>query len=422
MFESVFDAAPTNEFLQDARRRYFAKRGIELPKEETNSGENGSMASALANKQKWKMLKNMPGKHSGNTWQAMGVLNKGLPSMGKTAAGGVAMGAMRGAARTRVPTSTQRRVATSPTATQPAAAPGRNYAKDYGVPTAMGAGLIGTNMHASHLADKAMNRTENMIGNVNNQWMGLAERGIDQGVNAFNQQAENFRQTIDPLANLNRGLSAIGTGLMSIPGILKNKYNSLAQQIQNPQTDPNADLGMTWWEQNQQMMRRRRRQMELEQLLNQGQEPWKMAGYSPKQRNMRTTFDALQVALNGSEQFQKSASAGEKETPDTLLRAHLRFADEMEKAAEYFATQENARPFAKPFKEAAAMVRKGYPAKTAMGKVLRAEQKLAAQATPVLERMASELLKREVARSYQKKVAAHLAEKKTLQNKGFERL
>jgi hypothetical protein len=83
----------TNSFLQAAYNRFFAKNNVTPPSTEENK-TGTDITNKLWGKQKWKMLKSMPGHNSENTWQSMSMLNKGLSPMAKSAVlgriGGVA--------------------------------------------------------------------------------------------------------------------------------------------------------------------------------------------------------------------------------------------------------------------------------------------------------------------------------------------
>jgi hypothetical protein len=73
----------TNPFFRRAYRRYFAENNLPVPKEE--STDQSDPMNDLRNKQKWKMLKTLPGHRPDSTWTTMKVLNAGLSPSAKSA-------------------------------------------------------------------------------------------------------------------------------------------------------------------------------------------------------------------------------------------------------------------------------------------------------------------------------------------------
>jgi len=126
---------------------------------------------------------------------------------------------------------------------------------------------------------------------------------------------------------------------------------------------------------------------------------------------MLTNVEAVNIALNGSPQFQKQASADGEIFPDQLLRSHVVVADEMESMAGVMSSQPQTLSYAHAFKEAAAHVRRGYPAKSAILVSLGGSKKLAEVANRGLEGIGQSIIERAVMESFQRKVAEYQAKR-----------
>jgi hypothetical protein len=128
-----------------------------------------------------------------------------------------------------------------------------------------------------------------------------------------------------------------------------------------------------------------------------------------KEGSALTTYAALDLALHGSNHYHKQASAGEI-IPDRTSGAHICLAIEMEKLANYFASQKDLRYLALPFFDTAEKVREGHPAKVAMFERLGNEH-LAEQACAATQTIAADILGREIVRTLNQKTAELLAKK-----------
>ena len=395
----TFDAAPTNSFLQNAHKKRFLQQGVPVPEEEEGESNvaNKSVAS-LMGKQKWKMLKNIPGKHSGNTWQMMGFLNKGMTPMNKSAEGLTIKVA-------KIPWGQLGKGALSM---------GKNFGKNTIKEVKQRpVSTVGLPLGGYYLYSQMGNKVDNIqnhLGGMGESISGAANEMGDlarEGRAAINDFRNGVKPWQDMLGGIGRGIAGtFGMQGYNRPQWQQNAFNS-GQQMYNKATDPETGIvGVV----NQQVQQKYQQFIEwLAQLMEKTSAmPTTASGTKEAGLTIRTPFAALQIALNGSEQFQKQASAN---APDTLLKAHLSLADEMEKCAGYFLTQEIVRPFAIPFRKAADMVRQGYPAKTAMFVCLGKNEKLAAPTHQVLHRMAAEVLMREVSKTYQRKEAEQLKKK-----------
>ena len=130
-----------------------------------------------------------------------------------------------------------------------------------------------------------------------------------------------------------------------------------------------------------------------------------------KEGSALTTYAALDLALHGSPRYHKQASAGTEITPDKTSGAHICLAIEMEKLANYFATQQDLRYLALPFLDTAEKVREGYPAKVAMFERLGKNEKLAERACSVIQTIAADILGQEIVWTLNQKTAELFAKK-----------
>jgi hypothetical protein len=344
---SIFQS--TNPLLQDAYDRYFLRHHVPPPEEEQGT----TSEKALMDKQKWKMLKMMPGQHQGNTWMMMGALNKGLAPATKSAE---VKEARLGAVQKGL----------------------------LGVGGTAAAGTVG---YTAHNANNLMNRAGNFIdeskqqiGDLTNKIQNVA----DQGQQFIQSQQNATRPWTDMLNQVGGGLA----GLLGVQGYNKPQwYQSFVNWLQkifssgqyNKFTNPETGVG----------------------------------GADTKlgEMTMITNVEAVNIALNGSPLFQKQASADGEIAPDQPLQSHLVVADEMESMAGVMSSQPQTLSYAHAFKEAAAHVRRGYPAKSAVLVSLGGSKKLAEVADRILEGIGQSIIERVVMDSFQQKVAEYHAKK-----------
>ena len=399
MLPSVFDAAPTNSFLQNAHKKRFLQQGMPFPEEESTAGSRLKPAASLLNKQKWKMLKSLPGKHSGNTWQMMGALNTGLAPMKKNAESAEVKEAGIGKM--------------VPWVLGGGAAAGITAGTAYGANKALGMGKNFVKREVKSLNDRidgVQRDVMNQVTPVLDSAKGVMDQG-QQAIGQVRQTAQDFQNAFKPWADMVSGLGRGLAGTFGMQGYARPQWQrdaaNYSRQMYNKATDPETGIVGTTTRYTEQQYQ------QLMDLLANLFGRTKQGSYTKEgEIPMLTTFDAIHIAINGSEQFQKRASATVPNVPDTRLKAHIAVAEEMEKCAEHFSTQPKIQAFTAPFHKAAGMVRKGYPAITAMYESLGRNQKLAEQVVPVLRQIGGTLLGREISKTYQKKAAAHLAKKK----------
>ena len=361
-----------NPFLQAAVQRYFAKNNVPLPEEKSESGD---IQNDLLSKQKWKMLKSVPGNNSENTWGTMKVINKGLSPLTKGA--GIGSKVM----------DTAKTVAKKiPGVALNAAVPATAAA------TAIGAGAYGANKLVQGTTNRIQQGINAKVDPVLNDVRGLIQQGqssladVQQRVNAasdsFQKLVNTGQRAISPWADMSHSAGSNLAGLFGVQG-----YNQ-------PQ-----------WYQNIVAF--------LHKLFSGQIFPGRTstASYTGNTAMNLTPVDALTLAIHGSEQFQKNASAGNT-VPDRKLNAHIMLAQEMQKAAEVLLENEKVRHLAKPLQKAAELVNDGYPAKLAVGTATVWNVKLAEQIMSLVGAMAVDLLQQRIERTYNAKVAAYLEAKK----------
>ena len=373
----LFQAAPTNSFLQEAHADYFAKHGVPPPGEEEKAP---GISPQLLNKQKWKILKTMPGKHQGNTWPMMSAISKGLAPMNKSAGFKISIPRL-GGQRLTTPPSTFRK--TLDNATQQTWDHLKAHRKGYGISTvAVGAGLYG-----DHQLHKAVNNVNNTISGG----METIQNTADNAMNRLDQQVDSLKR--GPWTDMFGSFGSALAGLFGVKGYAApNWYNRLiaflkkmfGQQEPNKFTDPETGTGGVT-----------------------------TASYDLKKKGSMflPANQALITAINGSPQFQKQAAAGKELVPEQVLNAHIRVADMMEKAAAMMQDSAEYRSFADSFIRASQQVRQGYPAKLAMYRELCGSRSLTAKANEVLDTIGAELLGQAIQATLAKKTASFFAKK-----------
>jgi len=346
----------SNSLLQEAYDRYRAQHGVPPQEEAKPTGDTA--IQGLMNKQKWKMLKTMPGKTNNNTWPMMSLLSKGLSPVTKSA--------------TLLPSSFEKGADAKSTALKG----GLNYAKRNALPLTTAGGAI----TAGGLSLYNTGRVSNALSDLKD----ISDTGkgvIDEGKGFMREMRDGFRPLFDVLGHFGRGTA----GLVGTPGYDRPQwYHNLMAQIyrlygreynpylhsNNKYMDPDFGTGAA--------------QAKLMQ-----QQAEKMSSF-PEQR--MTACEAIRIALHGSEQFQKQASTDREPVPDMVLNSHLYLAAEMEKAAGIMETVENAKPFVPFFLAAAEKVRKGYPARPTLTACFGEHTKLADYVLPILDGTAIGLL------------------------------
>ena len=344
---SIFQS--TNPLLQDAYDRYFLRHHVPPPEEEQGT----TSSKALMDKQKWKMLKMMPGKHQGNTWMMMGALNKGLSPATKSAEVKEArLGALK-----------------------------------KGLLVAGGTAAAGTAGYTALNANSLMNRAGNFLDESKQQVSDLTNKlqnVADQGQQFIQSQQGAAKPWTDMLNHVGGGLA----GLLGVQGYNKPQwYQNFVNWLQkifssgqyNQFTNPETGVGG--------------------------------ANTKAGEMTMLKNAEAVNIALNGSPQFQKQASADGDIEPDQLLQAHMVVAAEMESMAGVMSAKPQTLSYAHAFKEAAAHVRRGYPAKSAVLVSLGGSKKLAEVANRVLEGIGRSIIERAVMDTFQRKVAEYQAKK-----------
>ena len=408
----LFQAAPTNSFLQDAHANAYAKKGVPPPDEE---GETPGVSTKLLNKQKWKLLETMPGKHSGNTWNMMSTISKGLSPMNKTAKWSDIPSLFSSAIKSLRPkqyspsgfpttgTSVQRglfdnvadlhegvpgngksAVRTGLDRVGAAAQQAGAHIKAHPVGYGLGAGataLGGAGLYGAHQFNKGINKINDTIAG---------------GMQGINEAADDVRNQITEAKDqLTKGpwtdmANAVGSGLAGLFGM---------QGYAQPQ----------WYQKLINFLKSIFGQRETNKFTDSetGAGGVTTASYNfPKTGSMLLPGKALFTAINGSSQFRKQAAAGQEIVPEQVLNAHLRVADMMEKAAEMMQKSAEYRPFAEPFTNAAKWVRQGYPAKLAMAHELCGSKCLTAKADEVLNTIGAELLGQAIVGTLVKKTAS----------------
>lgn len=360
----------TNPFLQNAIRRYFAKNNLPMPEEDNGTND---LTKNLVDKQKWKMLKTLPGHQPGNTWSTMKVLNKGLSPLTKSA-GGFA-----------------------------------NNLKPLAKPVLVGAGAVGGGLYVKNKLDQTA-------------------KDVQETANTIKQTGQSLNSAIQPFTDIANHVGSGFAGLLGVNGYKSpewwQKMRAYCQQWynlfkpENQYTDPERGAGNIIDKDLQQQ----KAQQQVQQIVaapgtevSLRRSPYAVhtASFNKRDEKMKlTTNQAIRIALDGSEQFHKQASAGTAPTPDTVLQSHLRVADSMVAVAEELSKTAEWQPLAQAFRNAAAEVRKGYPAKQAMHAQLGGNEELYKEIVPVLADIGGNLLMQEVQNTYERKVAEFKAGKR----------
>ena len=239
---------------------------------------------------------------------------------------------------------------------------------------------------------------------------GLAQQGqeslgrFDQMLDQGNQFLQMGKGAVKPWAGISQHLGGGLAGLLGVQG-----FNQ-PQWYQNLMTFLHQLFSGQWGRQGQ---------GQWGQAQGQGQ--WGQQGQTVtasynerKGASMDTTLTpltALQLAVLGSEQFQKHAAMGTA-LPDVKLGAHLLMAKEMRKVAEMLSQEETTRELATLFQQAAEKVAAGYPARAVIQAQAGSNIKLAEQAMPLVGAMAVDLLMKRIDKIYQEKKAELIASKK----------
>jgi len=376
----VVPPSSSNPLIQEAYNRYFLKNNVPPPEPEKDNTGGNDIANSLLSKQKWKMLKSIPGSHSGNTWQTMKAINTGLSPLTKQANAAAAAGRI----------------------------PWGRIAAGTGIAAAgTGAAVAGVNHIGNRAENAARDQINQRLDPVLNEGRELIQQikpvvqsiqnTSDQIGNAANQwgrTGQSVNTAIQPYADM---LGSFGRGTAGIFGM---------QGYESPQ----------WY---QQLIEFLTNLFRRQPAANTNEQPpmTKTQSYSYfKKGEMMTrelnSREALYVAINGSEEFQKQASTGVI-VPEKPLNAHLALAERMQGIATKLAASEPAREFAVTLQKAAQKVAEGYPAAQTIETCFGRNTK-AAEAIELVTKIAGELLGEAVADTFNEKRAALLAKKAVL--------
>jgi len=183
-----------NPFLQKAYERYFANNNADMP-ENASSAEGTNVAKSLLNKQKWKMLKSIPGNNSGNTWNTMKLVNKGFSPLVKKAGVGSGLRGFAQSLRNSVRNVT----------------PGRATAVGVGlgVPTVIGAAAYGANRAKQSLQNTAEGMIDKRLAPILNNVEGLTQQGQETLQN-LNQQSQEVMQRTNQMLDKGNAFMQMG--------------------------------------------------------------------------------------------------------------------------------------------------------------------------------------------------------------------
>jgi len=363
---------PNNPFIRKTLERRLGRAGVSP---DVKPGQGNEAIKGLLDKHKWKMLRRMPGAHSGNTWSAMKLLNQGLKQ------GGFGTSGQQSSKPTLVQSAVRKPLEWG-------------FGKENVDNAAVGLEYFSKNkddiLESAELLRQNKDRIKQVSGYLNKfdqykdyldpeKWKGFLSQGV---------------------GSLSKLIGGGGSGILALLQMLYNGMTGWGQN--NPKTtaymDPLTGSGYA----AQQHLDRMRREDGLHQIAQTLQQ---------RERKMAElkTVDWLDIALQGSKQFhQKKAASGDGTiSPDVITKGYTALSGALKNVSARARRHDTNNPYSPLLDKTAEYIGQGFPGEVACVMASGGNEKIAEQVAPFLYACAQDILCACVNESYAHKVAEY---------------